>query len=956
VHGIDAEGSAQARRALESMDSLTSTGMAVGTVAYMSPEQAKGERLDGRSDIFSFGAVLYEMATRLKAFPGQTPVLVFDAILHATPAAASTKNSAIDPRLDAIIAKAMEKDRAKRYQSAEEMQAALENLRRDLDRASATIFARVLSISARNKSTKRIVWGVSGLAAALALLFIWRSGAWNSVIRTDWESWRTGRSSAAEAPGSAPVRRAVAVLGFKNLTTKSEHAWLSTAFAEMLSTELAAGGQLRVVPGENVARTKKELSLIDAESYSPETLRKIRKNLGADYIVLGSYFDGGQESGGMVRLDVRLQDAKSGEMLAALSRNGSEAKIAELLADAGEELRRRLGVGEVAGTEAARAAASLPSNPEAARLYSEGLAKLRLFDPLGARDALVKAAAAEPQHPLVHAALASAWRDLGFDSKAAEEARLAASLSASLPQSEQLWVEGLFREATHDWDRAIEVYRSLLGIFPDNVDYGLRLANAQILGGYPKDGLNTVATLRKLPPPERDDPQIDLVEALAADHIADYPRVLESAERAAAKADAQGAMLVKADALRYQATSYEYTSRYQEAVEAGEAARKLYNSLGYKRGEAQTYQILGNAANHHGDILLATQNYKEALRLAREVGNQRTAANSLNNLAIIYDEIGDLRSGLKAYQEALAIQKTIGDKLGSAKTLGNIGLNLQMQGDLNGALKATEEAVAIARDTGHRGTAAIEINTIGEILILQGDLEGAKQRDLEALALAKEIGDVEEQAFAQVDLGLVSLAQGDLVGARKYYEESLRLRILEDSKTMMAESKIALANLRIEEGFPQDASPLLEEARPIFEKNKMLTNLLYADVYEIRALVAMEKIGEAKKRLEHAKSLAAKNQDVSLRLLYQIEEAQILSASNQLAAAKKLLEATLAETKKRGFGAYELSARLELGKLAMRSARIVEGRKLLAEVAVDARAKGFLLIEKKANTAAQFQN
>jgi hypothetical protein len=112
----------------------------------------------------------------------------------------------------------------------------------------------------------------------------------------------------------------------------------------------------------------------------------------------------------------------------------------------------------------------------------------------------------------------------------------------------------------------------------------------------------------------------------------------------------------------------------------------------------------------------------------------------------------------------------------------------------------------------------------------------------------------------------------------------------------------------------------------------------------------------SKKRLEHAKSLATKNQDVSLRLLHQIGEAQVLSASNQFAAAKKLLEATLAETKKRGFGAYELSARLELGKLAMRSARIVEGRKLLAEVAADARAKGFLLIEKKANTAAQFQN
>jgi serine/threonine protein kinase/tetratricopeptide (TPR) repeat protein len=957
VHGLDSQSAINAKRALESMDSLTSTGMAVGTIAYMSPEQAKGERLDGRSDIFSFGAVLYEMATGSKAFPGSTPVLVFDAILHAKPADPSTKNPSLDARLDAIIAKAMEKDRSKRYQSAEELQAALENLRRDVDRANETIFARVLSVSARSKNTRRIVWGVCGLAAAIVLLAFWKNGSFDSVIRTDWESWRTGRSSVADA-ASTPIstRRAVAVLGFKNLTTRPEHAWLSTAFSEMLSTELAAGGQLRIVPGENVARTKKELSLTDADSYSAETLRKIRRNLGADYIVLGSYLDGGEESGGMVRVDVRLQDAKSGETLASLSRNGSEAKIAEMLSDAGEELRRRLGIGEVAGAETAKVASSLPSNPEAAKFYSEGLAKLRLFDPLGARDALVKAAAAEPQHPLVHAALAASWRDLGFDSKAAEEARTAASLSANLPQSEQLWVEGLFREATHDWDRAIEVYRSLLGIFPDNVDYGLRLANAQISGGYPKDALITVANLRKLPPPERDDPQIDLVEAMAAEHTADYSRVLDSAGRAAAKADVQGAKLVKADALRFQATSYEYTSRYSEAVQAAETARQLYNSLGYKRGEAQAYQILGNAFNHHGDIPRATQNYKEALRLAREVGNQRTAANSLNNLAIIYDEIGDLRAGLKAYQEALATQKTIGDKMGTAKTLGNIGLNLQMQGDLNGALKATEEAVAIAKDAGHRGTAAIELNTIGEILVLQGDLEGAKQKDLESLALAKEVGDVEEQAFAQVDLGIVHIYMGDLVTARKYIEEGLRLRVLEDSKTMVAETKLTLASLRIEEGFPQDVAELLNDARPVFEKNKMLTDLLHADAYEIRALVAMGKIAEAKKRLEQARPLAAKNQDVGLRLIYQVCEAQVLSGSNQFAAARKLLDETLAEAKRRGFGAYELSTRLELGKLAMRSARAAEGKKILGELAAESKAKGFLLIEKKVNAALQFQN
>src|SRR5262249_54687688 len=145
-----------------------------------------------------------------------------------------------------------------------------------------------------------------------------------------------GTDNAAEK--AVVARRSIAVLGFKNLTGRPEDAWLSTAFAEMLSTELAAGGQLRVIPGENVARTRTELKLIEADSYSAETLTRIRRNLGADYIVVGSYLTGEDQGQTFLRVDMRLQDASGGETVATISERGTEAKLADMLTLAGTDL------------------------------------------------------------------------------------------------------------------------------------------------------------------------------------------------------------------------------------------------------------------------------------------------------------------------------------------------------------------------------------------------------------------------------------------------------------------------------------------------------------------------------------------------------------------------------------------------------------------------------------------
>jgi TolB-like protein len=136
----------------------------------------------------------------------------------------------------------------------------------------------------------------------------------------------------------AQIRPAVAVLGFKNLSGRPDEAWLSIALAEMLTTEVGAGEKLRTIPGENVARMKTNLSLVDADSYGADTLRKIHASIGSDYVLLGSYLALGN---GQVRLDLRLENASSGELLSSMSARGTELQIAELVARVGVEVRTK---------------------------------------------------------------------------------------------------------------------------------------------------------------------------------------------------------------------------------------------------------------------------------------------------------------------------------------------------------------------------------------------------------------------------------------------------------------------------------------------------------------------------------------------------------------------------------------------------------------------------------------
>jgi eukaryotic-like serine/threonine-protein kinase len=145
-----------------------------------------------------------------------------------------------------------------------------------------------------------------------------------------------------------------------------------------------------VVSSEDVARMKIDPSLPAADSYGRDTLQKIRTHLGSDIVVLGSYLDSGRDSGGKVRVDVRLQDAREGKTIAVITRDGNEASLPELVTQSGTGLRQNLRIADVSAMEASQAAAFAPANPEATRLSAKGMAKLQAYEALAARDLLEK--------------------------------------------------------------------------------------------------------------------------------------------------------------------------------------------------------------------------------------------------------------------------------------------------------------------------------------------------------------------------------------------------------------------------------------------------------------------------------------------------------------------------------------------------------------------------------------
>jgi class 3 adenylate cyclase/tetratricopeptide (TPR) repeat protein/TolB-like protein len=774
---------------------------------------------------------------------------------------------------------------------------------------------------------KRLMRGAA--AALAAILFVGAGFYFYRRYQSGLTIWPT------------KARPTVAVMGFKNLG-KPEVAWLSDALSEMLSTELFESGVLRTIPSEDVSVAKADLGLMIAPTFSVATLAKIHRILRSEYVISGTYVAMGNNPADSIRVDLRVQEAASGETISSFMEEGNLATLSSVLRKAGIDLRIRLGVRDASVTAQGRQQSTLPSDPEALRLYTDGLVKLRAFDALGAKDDFEKCISLEPNLALPWEALASAWQLLGYDQKAKEASKKAVELSGNLPPQEQRAIESHYHELNSDWNRAIAIYQALQVLYPDDPNYALALAKAQTNAGKAQDALATLAKLEK-DPQMKDDPRVDFSIALAAESLSDAHKEHDAAAAAAAKAKQQGSRLLAAHAY-WQLCSADFDlGQFQDGEAACEAS---HSSAPFDDDiAARSDTVWASILQAQGKNAEALGMRRKALETARKIGSQKDVVGALQNLGDLLDSQGQSDEAHQDYNQALQLARSIGDQAGAVRVTDSLAAHYQTSGDYLAAESFYKQSLETAMQISDKATAANALTNLSGLQTQLGQLDAAEKNIQQGISLYKESG-AETNLPAALDVrGDLFLIRADLPNARKQYEEALALATKQQSPPSLAGVRAEIASLDLEDNKAADAEPLARQAADEFASEKLVDQEADARDTLARSLLAQGKLPDARAEIDRASKLHPQDRVVALSLA--ITNARLKEKEAKGPEARKILDASLAESSKSKLTGVTLQIKLAQADVAA-SANPKSAGPLFSALQRDATANGYLLIASQA--------
>jgi tetratricopeptide (TPR) repeat protein/predicted Ser/Thr protein kinase len=450
----------------EPTQALTREGLVVGTVPYMSPEQVQGDSVDHRTDIFSLGVLIYEMATGDRPFQGENSAQVVSSILRDDPPSVAERKADLPFHLSRIVKHCLEKDPKRRYQSALDLRNELEGLQSEV--ASGQLRpASSSTVIAAQPIEKRPKWMIPAIAGIILLALL---VGWLAMGRrggdTALPAAATGEAT-SEAPASPASRAAVAILYFDNLTGDEELDWLRTGLTDMLVTDLSQLSEVKVVGTDRVYQILKDMDMLEEPITSAEVVRQVAEKADAETVMLGSFAKAGET----LRINVKVQDAKTGEILSTNRVEGLGGDNLFAMVDSlTSELRKDFDTGDAITVGGDRELMNVTtSSLEAYRHYAEGV---HLEDQGRREEALAqlrRAVDIDPGFAMALRKLSAMLSNEGQYAESRELAQRAVDSADRLPLRERYLVEAfLYTSSVSTMNEGLAAYQKLLELEPDN--------------------------------------------------------------------------------------------------------------------------------------------------------------------------------------------------------------------------------------------------------------------------------------------------------------------------------------------------------------------------------------------------------------------------------------------------------------------------------------------------------